>query len=388
MKILGVLYGTNLFGRERENIECFKAFKELGANVQVFSSNREVNGGEVGELLDALGLKVGGLDFGSHFSISYFRNIRGYWHRQIRRVFTCSIAMYRAERLMRPDFIFVGGTMEYLYLWPWLILTRTRIIYRVADGPIWSSKFHLFVYKRLLRLSHLVVCCSEFIAEECKKLIPSPDHQKVLVLPNCVPAFPRSNSKPAIERSKNLRLIYVGQITPHKGIAVLLQSMKMLKNSPVELLVVGGSQFTSEYENELKLMAKDEGLKVTWVGRVPNPLPYYEAADLHVAPSTYEEPFGLVVVEAKSTGTPSIIFPSGGMKSLVRDGVDGWVCKAKTAEELSESIKLALIQHEALGAMGAAALDDYEEHYTFDAFLHGWNKILNPAIQEKFSCEK
>lgn len=375
--MLGVLYGTTLFGRERESIECFRAFRELGTEVRVFASNREPGGGEVGESLDRLGMKVGELNFGSHFSLRYFRTIKGYWHRQIRRIFNCSISMYRAERQWSPDFIFIGCTMEFLYLWPWLMFTKKEIIYRVEDGPIWSSRFHLFVYRRLLHVASRVVCCSDYIAEECKKLLPVSQSQKIVVLPNCVPSFPPSNVQLEFSESPNLKLIYVGQITAQKGVKELIQSMRLLKDLPVELLVVGGSKFTSEFEGELKQLTQDEGLAVKWVGRVSNPLPYYETADLHIAPSTYEEPFGLVVVEAKSAAIPSVVFPSGGMKSLVRDGVDGWVCKEKTAEGLYDSIKLALRNREALGAMGSAALEDYQAHYTFEAFVRGWKSIFS-----------
>lgn len=69
--ILGVLYGTELFGRERENIECYKTLQSLGWRVRVFGSYREPEGGAVGRELSRNGLMEGVLPFGSHFALSY-----------------------------------------------------------------------------------------------------------------------------------------------------------------------------------------------------------------------------------------------------------------------------------------------------------------------------
>ena len=166
MKILALLYGTQLFGRERENIECFKAFDQLGAKVEVFGSSRELHGGDVGLLLEKLQFKVGELAFGSHFALSYFQTIKGYWYKQIYRIFSCSWRMWRRERKTKPDYVFLGGTMEYLYVWPWLLFSNVKVIFRVEDQPVWDSRFHLFIWKRLVNRADLVVACSQFIAED------------------------------------------------------------------------------------------------------------------------------------------------------------------------------------------------------------------------------
>jgi glycosyltransferase involved in cell wall biosynthesis len=43
-------------------------------------------------------------------------------------------------------------------------------------------------------------------------------------------------------------------------------------------------------------------------------------------PIEWDEPFGLVMVEAMATGTPVIAFPGGSVAEIVRDGVSGFVC--------------------------------------------------------------
>jgi len=382
MKILALLYGTQLFGRERENIECFKAFDQLGAKVEVFGSSRELHGGDSGLLLEKLQFKVGELPFGSHFALSYFRTIKGYWYKQIYRIFSCSWRMWRRERKTKPDYVFLGGTMEYLYVWPWLLFSNVKVIFRVEDQPAWDSRFHLFIWRRLVNRADLVVACSQFIAEDCKKLISARNVGKVHLIGNCVPTFVGvvQLKETSSQDSDSLKLLYVGQITINKGIEDLFDAMLILKDDPIELKVVGGSPYTKSLEEELQRRIEDEGLNIEWVGRIENPVKYYEWADVHVAPSRYEEPFGLVVIEAKSSSVPSIVYPSGEMKNLIQHGTDGWICENKTLDSLVQEIRIANSRRMDLKRMGDAAYKDFLNNYTFEVFRESWSTLLGTTF--------
>jgi glycosyltransferase involved in cell wall biosynthesis len=44
-------------------------------------------------------------------------------------------------------------------------------------------------------------------------------------------------------------------------------------------------------------------------------------------PIQWDEPFGLVLIEAMACGTPVLAFAGGSVPEIVRDGVSGWICK-------------------------------------------------------------
>jgi glycosyltransferase involved in cell wall biosynthesis len=44
-------------------------------------------------------------------------------------------------------------------------------------------------------------------------------------------------------------------------------------------------------------------------------------------PIQWEEPFGLVMIEAMACGTPVLALPGGSVDEVVRDGVSGWICR-------------------------------------------------------------
>ena len=218
--ILGVLYGTELFGRERENIECYKTLQSLGWRVRVFGSYREPEGGAVGKELSRNGLLEGLLPFGSHFAFSYFRTIKGYTKRQFQRVRDCSKAVLQAIHKYQPRVLIIGSHTEYLYIWPALLWNRLPVIYRVEDGPIWTSPFHLFAMKRLLRRANTIAVCSHFIANECSRLLPS-CASKCHVIWNIPPSFESSNEKSEKGNISDyrMRIVYVGQMTEKKGVS-------------------------------------------------------------------------------------------------------------------------------------------------------------------------
>ena len=62
-------------------------------------------------------------------------------------------------------------------------------------------------------------------------------------------------------------------------------------------------------------------------------------SDVHVCPSVWEEPLGNVVVEAKTAAVSSIVFPAGGLPELVCHLEDGYICAAKTQEELARGLR-------------------------------------------------
>ena len=45
-------------------------------------------------------------------------------------------------------------------------------------------------------------------------------------------------------------------------------------------------------------------------------------------PIKWDEPFGLVMVEAMACGTPVLSLPGGSVPEIVRDGVSGYLCRS------------------------------------------------------------
>jgi len=117
------------------------------------------------------------------------------------------------------------------------------------------------------------------------------------------------------ENGKNLKVVgYVGRLVQEKGIEVLLEAWKGVEEKiPEAVLLIAGSG-TPEYEKELK---KRAGARVRFLGPVADPRPVYVVSDLVVVPSLWEEPFGLIPLEAVACGTLPLVSDRGFLPGLV-----------------------------------------------------------------------
>jgi glycosyltransferase involved in cell wall biosynthesis len=95
----------------------------------------------------------------------------------------------------------------------------------------------------------------------------------------------------------------------------------------------------------------------------------YRQSDICVVPSVWEEPFGLVAVEAMATGRPVCVARVGGLQNIPRHGETGFVYDAKDSAKLAEHLDFLLENDEARRRMGEAARRQVEEEYTWDRVI-------------------
>jgi len=135
---------------------------------------------------------------------------------------------------------------------------------------------------------------------------------------------------------KNLKVVgYVGRLVKEKGIEVLLEAWKGVEEKiPEAILIVAGGG-TPEYERYLKNRA---GERVRFLGAVADPKPVYAACDLVVIPSLWEEPFGLIPLEAVACGAVPLVSDRGFLPQIVEEVERGLIHPAGNPEELSRQI--------------------------------------------------
>lgn len=136
------------------------------------------------------------------------------------------------------------------------------------------------------------------------------------VIYNALPASAVACNAPA-PHNQPLRLGYVGQLVAAKGISQLLAVMRTWRSSECHLTVAGRG--AAQYEQALRDQAPEN---VTFLGFV-NPSDVYRNIDVLVVPSIWEEPLGMIVLEAYMHGVPVIAANSGGLPEIVDQGRTG-----------------------------------------------------------------
>lgn len=147
-------------------------------------------------------------------------------------------------------------------------------------------------------------------------------------------------------------LIFVGRITPQKGIDELLDAVKALNDANMVLLVIGSTNFgmndCSPFEQRIKYKCLKMKERVRFTGFIHNDelWKYYQLADIAVLPSMWEEPAGLTMIEAVTSGTPVVSTISGGIPEYISDNCGILV---KRDEHIIQSLVKAIrtiLEHE------------------------------------------
>jgi glycosyltransferase involved in cell wall biosynthesis len=129
-----------------------------------------------------------------------------------------------------------------------------------------------------------------------------------------------------------LNLGLLGQISPHKGHDDAIEALRIL--GPGYRLVIAGK---GEESYVSKLKEKSGGLPVDFAGFVSLP-DFFERIDVLLVPS-WEEPFGLVLLEGMASGIPVISTAAGGPLDIIRTGVEGILVPPRDANALAEAVR-------------------------------------------------
>jgi glycosyltransferase involved in cell wall biosynthesis len=115
-------------------------------------------------------------------------------------------------------------------------------------------------------------------------------------------------------------LLFVGQLIKGKGVDYLLQAVSKIYH-PLRLIIVGTGNDEPNIKNMIKSLKLDD--RVELIGWTADVEKYYRQADVAVVPSRWQEPFGLVGLEAFSYQTPVVAFNIGGISEWLHDGKNG-----------------------------------------------------------------
>lgn len=146
-------------------------------------------------------------------------------------------------------------------------------------------------------------------------------------------------SKKEINKT-SITFLFIGRLVKDKGIIEYINAIKSIKNNKNIKFKILGSLYdnnpTSIKEEELNEWI-DSGL-IEYLGHSDNVKSEIEKVDCIVLPS-YREGLSRVLLEAASLERPIITTNAPGCRDVVKDNVNGLLCKVKNSDDLKKQIE-------------------------------------------------
>lgn len=138
----------------------------------------------------------------------------------------------------------------------------------------------------------------------------------------------------------SLRLAFFGRIERIKGLHVVMSALQRIRNADLALDVYGIATADDAYTRAVRSQARSDS-RIRMHEAIPRSrvLETMRAHDAVVVPSQWLETGPLVVLEAQAAGLPVLGSNLGGIRELVRDGVDGMLIERDDVHAWAEAIE-------------------------------------------------
>ena len=204
----------------------------------------------------------------------------------------------------------------------------------IENKTEWGKPFGaLFGSRRVLDDADFVICVGQSEMEKARQQLT---HDRIAYLPNGVDCAKFATGDGAAFRAKHqipadaFLALNISRIDAQKNQLLALEAFARLRAQRANaFLMIIGPETQPDYARKLRdfILANNLGDRVKILPGMRNDNPAlvqaFHACDVFVLPSMHE-PFGIVVLEAWSSGKPVIVSRVGGLQALVRDGETGF----------------------------------------------------------------
>lgn len=140
------------------------------------------------------------------------------------------------------------------------------------------------------------------------------------------------------QTTPKLSIIYIGAVTPRKGLDYLCQAFEELDTDSFHLTIVGGASTRRSGALIDRMKRLPNVTQAIYNFGVDDPSPIIGAADVLVLPSI-EDGFGVVALEAMACGVTVIVTDQCGATDAVIHGANGFIVPARDARAIASKLR-------------------------------------------------
>lgn len=295
----------------------------------------------------------------------------------------------KAVEEFQPDVIHVHHLMPFSWVARFIKIAHGLNFVVTAHGSelptLENDKRYLYITAEALSKSVRIAPNSFWTKYWIQKIFGDQLNKKMRVIPGGVDLirFPKKMDTKDVEKKYNLdgkKLIFFsGKLTKYKGVKYLIQAAKNIDG------VIGIAGDGPERANLEKLVKDMKLTNVKFFGYINgnNLLQLYYRADVCVVPSVWDEPLGLVVLEAMAASTPVVVTRKGGIPLMVKEKHNGLFVRPRNAKEIAEKVNYLMNNDEARVKMGNNARQTVEQKFTWGRIAGKYERMYQEFKNKK-----
>jgi glycosyltransferase involved in cell wall biosynthesis len=243
-----------------------------------------------------------------------------------------------------------------------LLAARLLRIPLIAHYHVINAKPGPFV-----KLFRAAICVSRYTADQSlPKSLPKP------VIYNSI-SLARFDAGHSLREQLGIHadavvVAFLGQIREIKGVADFIAMARNVAAPNARFLIAGEcrdpKKFPGSYsEQDLESLAGGDS-RIRYIGYVKDVENVYQTADIVVVPSRWQEPLGLINLEAGACRKPVVATRVGGIPEVVEDGVNGYLVEPGDVDALAARAAALIADPSLRARMGEAGRARVERHFT------------------------
>ncbi|QHF02902.1 glycosyltransferase [Pseudomonas asturiensis] len=194
-----------------------------------------------------------------------------------------------------------------------------------------------------------------------------------------LPQQRNANPTPGEPDNAPLRFGYMGNLSDPKGVGWLIDQFQHLPFDAT-LQIAGRGQLN----DEKRFRAMVTSPNISFVG-YQTPEDFYSQIDVAVVPSIWNEPFGMVAVEACAYSRPVIASRMGGLTEIIQDQLNGLLCSPDDPDSLGLAMLKLHQQPRLLARLSAEARNSVASLLNLDLMLDHYESIFSQTLLDSIA---
>jgi glycosyltransferase involved in cell wall biosynthesis len=273
------------------------------------------------------------------------------------------------DELNHPSLFWLNRRLHYHVSYP--IIAIVHHLRGSETHPTPTRNLYRWVERRYLDTVDGFVYNSQATRQTVERTI-SRKSLGVVVHPGRDRLDPKISNSQLMQRAHDpgpLRLLFLGNVIPRKGLLFLLKALNQLPKNTWQLEVVGSLQVDPTYVRKVRRYIEKQALSdnIKLSGRLAAKelKEQMTQSQILAIPSSYEG-FGIAYLEGMGYGLPAIASTAGGAGEIINHGQNGFLVKPGDYSTISRLINELNHDRDRLGKMSQAAQQRYLNHPTWE----------------------